>query len=76
MRKSRKSHEYRRNDYKKLYEKTGGKFAAVSQNFAEQLLEIVGGVIDETNDGYWIYIYKFDPALSVNELDCIFKFSF
>ena len=57
------SHEYRRNDYKKLYEKTGGKFAAVSQNFAEQLLEIAGGVIDETNDGYWIALKGLTPEL-------------
>ena len=57
------SHEYMRDDYKKLYEKTGGKFAAVSRNFAEQLLEIAGGVIDETNDGYWIALKGLTPEL-------------
>lgn len=48
------SHEYRKDDYKSLYQKTGGKFAAVNQNFAENLLGIAGGVIKETNNGYWI----------------------
>ena len=55
------SHEQRRNDYKKLYEKTGGKFAAVSLNFAEQLLGIAAGVIEDTNDGYWIALKGLIP---------------
>lgn len=55
------SHEYRKNDYKTLYQKTGGIFAAVDRNFKDNLLGIADNIGGEVNDGYWIALDGLTP---------------
>ena len=57
------SHAYRKNDYKSLYQKTGGRFAAVDRNFKDNLLGIADSIGEGTEQGYWIALEGLVPQV-------------